>query len=727
MSTVQSAERIRGSFDESLQGNPLFDSTFPNGTFDFGPEGMRIRWNDVIQSLPPCQFRSKFGLQGDFEVVLWVSPHELGIPAGGWGNGVMLRIDFKDQRRSGVSVHRMAQADGTQVFSADHTAEGMANHDVRGSTVEREIEAMVVRRIGDRLLVASITESREHPLCEFSVTRADVHPVSFHVHTGRSVGALDVSLRGFEIEADEVVSAQTLKRRHDDSKLFVAATAWILLMCLTFARLRRKQDAPETSNALAADRPILNVNLGDLAYGWVLAAALFALADYRKQHPGPSQWLRPDLSGQLGAENDTIAVSLRQGEGFANVFHEQTGPTAWMPPLLPCLTAGLYWLWGDHRQSVVETVRVLNALVIVLSATIVMALCRRLRVPRWLGATVLTAGLLADFFELYQRTHDTWLILLELNFCMLGACWLWRKTPTMGRTIAWGVFGGACALTSPVCGFVWASLTTLCWWPLAMPRPSVDRTPRGAAYAARPLVTAALVSMVAVAPWVIRNKMALGKWTPIKSNGLYEVWQSQVLDDDGVLDSSSAFQHPWGSHGAQRERYAEVGEIAFVAERWEPTIASIRNDPVEVLRRISNRWWAATLYYQPMVPSDESLIWPMRGKRAFFPIPFLALLTVLSLRRRLEPELLVAINVYLALLGPYVAISYYDRYAAPAVVAKLLIVLYAIDTLRPQKRQPPVQEETHAAVTVAEPNSRGMRATGELTVVPYEAHTNSAR
>jgi hypothetical protein len=86
-------------------------------------------------------------------------------------------------------------------------------------------------------------------------------------------------------------------------------------------------------------------------------------------------------------------------------------------------------------------------------------------------------------------------------------------------------------------------------------------------------VTAALVSILVVAPWTIRNRLVLKRWIPIKSNGMYELWQSQCLDQDGVLDSITLGQHPWGNDGEQRQQYARLGEIAFTTDTPFPSWA----------------------------------------------------------------------------------------------------------------------------------------------------------
>lgn len=301
------------------------------------------------------------------------------------------------------------------------------------------------------------------------------------------------------------------------------------------------------------------------------------------------------------------------------------------------------------------------------------------------GHVLLILGLLANFFELFQRTHDTWLMLLVLNLLWVGMLRFRNPPPDLKQQVVWGAFGGACALCGPVAGFTWAATTTVGW--LFQVDSDICGCHSGWYRGARPLAVAAVASIVIISPWMLRNRVVMGKWFPVKSNAAYEIWQSQVLDDDGVLDSASAFRHPWVSDAARR-RYVEVGEVRFVGERWQPVIDSIYACPTGLLERIGNRWVAACLYYTPLEPLEEELVWPMRYARLLFPLPFLSLVLIICLRQfPLKPGLVSAICIYVFALSPYVAVSYYSRYAAPLVVSKILLALYGLDTLRQMRKQ----------------------------------------
>lgn len=682
-SVAAESQRLSTTFDRDLLKSRQFRSFYDPSTLDINADGFRFVWAGTRAPFPHAKWESTFGLRGDFETTLWFKANHLGVPQGGWGNGVMLRIDFLDRRHSGVSIHRIAKATGEQVVVIDNTRDRNQTHDIQEFPAAPNTSALVASREGGSLHVFQVVDATQHLLATIDVPADVTSTVSVHVHSGGAVAELDVTLAQWDIQTAEAVSPVEMKRTLDVVKFGAAVAMICLLVGGVFGRSRADAAPPQ-----AQPRPFFGFSLRDCLIGWCIAVAFFAIANYRKQHPEPSRWLRPDLSTQIGAEYDTIAQSIRKGHGFGNVFHEQTGPTAWMPPVLPYLTAGLYWLNNDHREAVIESIVTITLLVMAFSATIVMSQARQLGFPAWAAGTLLVAGMFADFFELFQRTHDTWLVLLCLNITYLGTIRWWRTPPSLTVAAGWGIWGGFCALCGPICGLVWAASTAISWRPQRL-RHAPGGFSRVQAWLspARPLLAAALVSMLIVAPWIIRTRMALGKWTPIKSNGVYEIWQSQVLDDDGVLDSDSAFQHPWGSKNEQRARYVEVGEIAFIGELWEPTAASIYGDPLEFAQRIANRWWAACVYYQPLVAADENLVWPIRYKRAYFAIPFLSLVIVVLLRREhWPPPLAVAVSVYALGLTPYILISYYDRYAAPLVVAKLVILLYALDTIRLPRR-----------------------------------------
>ena len=73
-------------------------------------------------------------------------------------------------------------------------------------------------------------------------------------------------------------------------------------------------------------------------------------------------------------EPGNIAHSLAVGKGFASPFHEDTGPTAWDPPVYPLIVAGVFRVFRHIHVSRV---------------------CR----SRFAEYCFLVAGVCADFFR----------------------------------------------------------------------------------------------------------------------------------------------------------------------------------------------------------------------------------------------------------------------------------------------------------------------------------------
>ena len=77
-----------------------------------------------------------------------------------------------------------------------------------------------------------------------------------------------------------------------------------------------------------------------------------------------SQYLRPlrDIAAYalVAAPAAMLFVAIIRlipsGDGFANPFPGKSGPTAWMPPILPALEGGLLWWFDGKRDSVMACV-----------------------------------------------------------------------------------------------------------------------------------------------------------------------------------------------------------------------------------------------------------------------------------------------------------------------------------------------------------------------------------
>lgn len=375
-----------------------------------------------------------------------------------------------------------------------------------------------------------------------------------------------------------------------------------------------------------------------------------------------------NMNDHLGGENFNIARSLRAGEGFADPFDEKTGPTAWMPPVLPVVLAALLWALHDDRDAVMVVIIGVQLAVLIGTGILVLALARRTTERIWAMASagLFVIGFVVDFFLWFQFTHDSWLVLATLDLIVVGVCWQ-RPLRTWQRAAGWGLFGGFCALVNPVVGATWGVVTLL----LAVRK-----------RAWRPLAIAGFLAVLAVSPWLVRNYLVFGAWIPVKSNLAYELCQSHCLEPSGVVHLATFADHPFSGPGRERNAYKELGEVAYMEEKGKMFREALAADPHNFVQRMLNRLQAAMFWYEPFWPEEAIRLPPwvlIRRVVHLLPLLSLLLLFATSWRRPLHAVHWLVITLYAVYLAPFVAVSYYDRYALPLLAAKVLLIIWGTD------------------------------------------------
>jgi hypothetical protein len=409
----------------------------------------------------------------------------------------------------------------------------------------------------------------------------------------------------------------------------------------------------------------------------VIACSVYANLSFLVTDPADYRFFPPFRRGvdvnanrHLGGEYLNMARSLVAGEGFAHPFEQCSGPTAWQPPVLPLILAGLFWACDGNRSAVAAVVVCLQVWTLMGTGFLVMALARQtaVRLGTAAAGVIYFLLLLSEFRLCFQFTQDNWLVLLAVDLLIAGACWA-RPLARWTTAVAWGLFGGLCALINPIVGVAWGVLSV----PAALRRESRAR-----------FAAAVLAAGLALAPWTVRNYVVLGRLIPTKSNLAYELYQSQCLQPDGLLQNTTFSAHPYRATRAEGREYQALGETAYLDRKWEQFREAVRADPMDYADRVATRFLGTALWYVPFNRSAEAnppwMLWP---KRLAYPLPFLGLLVLVFAARRecLPPAVWVVMGVYLLYLLPYIAASYYERYSIPLLGAKALLVLWAADRL----------------------------------------------
>jgi hypothetical protein len=408
---------------------------------------------------------------------------------------------------------------------------------------------------------------------------------------------------------------------------------------------------------------LILVNVVMLGFsGWAnLSWEITDPAEFRHIPPFKPGFDRND-NRHLGAEYFTIANAIADGRGFSDPFNTGAGPTAWMPPILCWLEAGLLKAFDRNINDVMNSMICLQLVSLGLALWIVLLYCDQS--PRWWVALVLIFQMMMHFRYAFQVTHDCGYLMLVVDLMLLGLGW-GQVFTTRWRSILWGLFGGLAALSSPILGLCWVVLSWVQSWG--------QRKRFFLAFAAM---------LLAISPWVVRNYLVFGKLIPVKSNLAYELYQSQCLQDSGVLMAKTFGTHPWGRNSPARWEYDKVGEIEFLQRREKLFWEAVRNDPGDFFRRVWERFLAVTLVYEPHEPEREAeFVEAMQATYVTHPLPFLGwlMLLYLYLRFGLSPLEKVVFWFYLVYLAPYVIVSYYSRYEYPILGVKWMLMIWLGD------------------------------------------------
>ncbi len=266
----------------------------------------------------------------------------------------------------------------------------------------------------------------------------------------------------------------------------------------------------------------------------------------------------------FGFEMGRIARSLALGEGFANPFDGITGPTAWEPPVYPFVIAGVFKVFGIYTRAAAMVMLCLSSVFSALTCVPIFLIGKRCfneKVALW--STWAWAVLPPIIFWCTRWVWETSLAALLLAVIFWLTLCL-EEMGGMGPWAAWGLLWGIAALTNtsllsflPAAG-LWA------WWRRAQQRQSSF----GGA------LLSVLMFAACVLPWLIRNEHTFGQFVFIRSNFGAEL---RLGNGPGANGTWMDYEHPTKNAG-QLERYRELGEIAYVAERKREAMEFIRED-----------------------------------------------------------------------------------------------------------------------------------------------------
>lgn len=280
---------------------------------------------------------------------------------------------------------------------------------------------------------------------------------------------------------------------------------------------------------------------------------------------------------ESGPEIVNIATAISSHRGFSSPFGIETGPTAWIPPVYPGLLAGIFLIFGQQSVLAAATILIVQAILSSLTCVPLYAIAKRTFDER---SAVWSAWAWALFpYEVVLPGLFVWETCLS-GFLAVSLCYLSTSEYADERWggIWVGVLWGIAALTN-------AALLSL--MPVFLFVGYRERRMR-----CKGVATVVLVAVVVICPWTVRNWAVFRTLVPLRSNFGEELWKGNHPGGLGRIE----FGIGPADNVAQRERYQQLGEIAYVRQRRWEALQFVRQSPIRYARLVLYRveyWWFA--------------------------------------------------------------------------------------------------------------------------------------
>ncbi len=379
------------------------------------------------------------------------------------------------------------------------------------------------------------------------------------------------------------------------------------------------------------------------------------------------------LNYHFGGEYGKIAEALVDGRGYANAFGGDSGPTAWMPPLYTFLIALIFWIFGPYTPASVWALLALKYIALSIVPVFLLRMCNR-TYPGLQSYLVLVIYVCLIFYNrgaFFTMIHDIWLILLMIAV-LFYKYWYYQNISKSKRLgLGWGIIGGLLFLTSPVLGTVFIFLTFV---------------PFNATGLKKKLGLVFLSVMIC-SPWLIRNYLVFDRVVFIKSNLFFDLYQSNYLDEDGVLDLETLKKyHPYMNEEI-RGIYISLGEADFLGTSHDAFLREFKEHPWTFFKKASHRFLKVFITPASMVP-------PKKGhgfyqnlkffvKPAVYWIPLFACIYLLFAKGVPDINTIRAgATIFFIYLAPYILVVFYNRYRIPLVPIFAIFYFYFVMHIR---------------------------------------------
>ena len=282
---------------------------------------------------------------------------------------------------------------------------------------------------------------------------------------------------------------------------------------------------------------------------------------------------------QRGIEMGLLAHSLLAGLGLSSPFGGSTGPTAFIAPGYPLLTAAVFYLFGDRTKLSAAVLMSGQMVLGVVTVWLLMHLARSLFGQR----SALLAGLFwsCSLPLLWIPTifWDT-----SFSLCLIvGLFAIVLKVRDYTSRSMWLFLGAYCAITALINPALLPTLVAILVW-LAWQTRSTSGSH---------VLLAALSFAVVFAPWPLRNARTFHAFVPLRTTVGFELWMGNREGASGYLEERLFPMY----NPVELADYRRLGEIAYTENKSALAREYIKSHRIQFLSLTGIRvlrFWTGT-------------------------------------------------------------------------------------------------------------------------------------
>lgn len=332
----------------------------------------------------------------------------------------------------------------------------------------------------------------------------------------------------------------------------------------------------------------------------LLLAAFGLRLLYCAAKTGLGQTLGPDYREYI-----IVATRLLSEGVFASPLSpvdDPSIPSALLPPVYACVTAGVYAVLGVEAIAATTTLQLLNAIAMTLVVWVVFITVRRMATPAaaWLAAILAAVNpLLCGFTYLIW---DANLFALGVAITVWLAATLARRQHGSLAHFAFGLWLGLLALLNPALTIAYPFLVL---WSIGPRGDSEDGerlkhtiSVKKKAPPWRMIGITVMGWLLAIAPWTIRHHHVFGRWMYVRGGFQEELWLGVSPQADTEMRDVFRKHFPLKNYALQH-KVASMGEMAYFDECGQLARQAIVADPWRYARLVYRRamdYWFGTIY-----------------------------------------------------------------------------------------------------------------------------------